>query len=281
MRMSIYLAVAAACTLLLLAYACGGKHAHTSPTGVAVSGSQALQTDTALSQTDALTDEDRRLMAMPYEERLEYLLRKYRDLVFELHGIVIDDDVGPSKAARSLDEEHRVEGDNNNPPPPDEQWYRQQTVSEYINLQRDGDNWQWTLTFLERLYADYDFNGVAAIGDITPLAMYYGDFWEQYNPGEWPNNEDPHLDRTSNHNGQIDIADITPLAANFGKKLIGYNVYFRTQDGGEWYAEPISQWRDEDRVRKEESGPNWDVTGYRRLWKSAQRDEEKAVRDVG
>ena len=242
MRRSIYLTVAAACLLLLIATACGsGKRTHGSLTGVAVSNSQAAHAEVGRPQAEALTDEDVRVLAMSYKDRLEYLQQKYRDLVFELHGIVIEESVAIPKGTSDKDNaNHRVE--ENNPEPEDPLRWNEE-IQDYMELSLVGPDRRWSLSFLERIQGDYDFNGAVVISDITPVAVNYTHEWKDNDPqhpgNEWPENWDPHLRRVSNGNGKIGIDEVTPIAVNFGLVLEGYNVYYAPAGTNDWTEEPV------------------------------------------
>ena len=247
---------------IVLTLATCGKHRSPGKTiGPPAPQSLKEQQRDAASSKRVLTQEDRMLIAMPYEERLAYLEDKVKDLVYEMHGIVIEESATATRTASEVDEDwpyHKV---------------RKGSDKEELELDNSHkDEHRWPLTFLERVRGDLNFDGevgieditpiainwgahydddplnprwvpvdkVAAphvdrlssgnesigIEDITPLAIYFGDAWGGQ-PPEWPNNEDPHLDRISDHNGVIGISDITPIAMNFGKQLAGYDVYWR------------------------------------------------------
>ncbi len=260
--------------LLVFTLSCGGRKGnHVSRslnTGTAVN----VNTQQSPSQT-ALSDEDTRVMTMSDDERLRYLKLKYRELVFQFHSIIIDVDENITLKASSstVEEEHVVVGDDNVLPPPDrdppEDWHDQETVIEYINLQRDGNNWLWNLSFLERVYGDYDFNGVVGVSDLTPIAMHYG----HTRNSEWFDNfdritniqdltplamyfgADPtmgaswlqapyNIDRSANCDSVINVADITPLAMNYGIELTGYNVYWQdSSQAADGSSDSSGQWK--------------------------------------
>ncbi len=76
-----------------------------------------------------------------------------------------------------------------------------------------------SLSWTEMHPGDYDNNGTVAIADITPIAIMYGEIYEESdNPGR--------VDLVDgDRNGKIEIADITPLAMFYGTEIAGYNVY--------------------------------------------------------
>lgn len=48
---------------------------------------------------EVFTDEDWELLNMPYDERVAYLQERFKELVYEFHGIVIDDSLFDTRAA--------------------------------------------------------------------------------------------------------------------------------------------------------------------------------------
>ncbi|MCD6282584.1 hypothetical protein J7J84_03115 [bacterium] len=90
MKKITYIAVITLVALLLLAIGCGGRHSPQKQTvGAPIPTTGTTESVTDLPQTNAFTEEDYRLMAMPYEERLAYLEQRPKALVFEMHGIVV------------------------------------------------------------------------------------------------------------------------------------------------------------------------------------------------
>ncbi len=79
--------------VLLILVACCGKHRSPGrvtqgPLGVLDSA----ETEKGiLSESTALTEEHYRFLAMPYEECLAYLEDKVKQLIYEMHGIVIEE----------------------------------------------------------------------------------------------------------------------------------------------------------------------------------------------
>ncbi|MCD6283314.1 PKD domain-containing protein [bacterium] len=275
MKTLIYITVAAAFALLVLSSGCGSRRgARGSLTGATVPDGRSVQSKAEPSQSDVFTQEDRQLMATSYEDRLQYLQQKYRELVLEMHGVVIEDGADSAKGASStLDEEHKVEADD---PRPNHEWQFNETIHEDLFLERQGDEWRWNLTFFERVYGDYDFDGTVSIADLTPIAMYYGNKWHaDWEPPQWDDPTDPHIDRISDHNGVIGITDITPIAMNFGKQIAGYNVYYLPEGQSDWQQpyNPIAEWRRESTSMKPDTG-NCVDTDYRDFWQ-CDDDEDK------
>ena len=161
-------------------------------------------------------------MAMPLEQRITYLENKYKELVFQMHGIRIEESAARTKNVSSYDPDHKVY--KAVPPPSGE-------AKEGFALVQTTDKWEWTLSFNERVTGDYNFDRITNVADITPLAIYYN-----HTPGndqDWlkaPYN----IDRSANCDSVINVADITPIAVNFGKTLTGYNVYWQDSTGGGW-----------------------------------------------
>ncbi len=93
MRLFVYTVLLALLCAVLLAFAnCGKNRGPSSPAVKLADGDLAMAEPVARSEPQ-LTEEDYTLMQMPYAERLAYLERKLKDLVYEMHGIVIDESV--------------------------------------------------------------------------------------------------------------------------------------------------------------------------------------------
>jgi len=76
-------------------------------------------------------------------------------------------------------------------------------------------NWAYYAT------GDYDQNGEVNLGDLTPLAVHFGE------SGSFASDSvQSVIDGDSN--GQINLADVTPLGVNFGRQVSGYNIYSST-----------------------------------------------------
>ena len=79
------LAVLAVVLALLLCSGCGGRK---SPASTPQLRNPAGERPVSATASD-FTAEDYKVMAMPYEERLAYLEDKLKQLVYEMHGIVV------------------------------------------------------------------------------------------------------------------------------------------------------------------------------------------------
>jgi outer membrane protein assembly factor BamB len=94
------------------------------------------------------------------------------------------------------------------------------------DLTADNNGWgteaiiQWT----EVLQGDYDNSGSVDIGDLVPVAMYYG----QRTDGG-PN--DQHKLIVGDDDPEINIVDLQAIAANYGAHLQGYQLYRGHFDG--------------------------------------------------
>ena len=96
--LQIIVVIALAAVILALA-GCGKLSNPLSPSlksGTSASPSAAARAPV----TAAYTDEDWKLIRMPYEERLAYLEKRFKELVYEFHGIVIEKTLVGGKAAR-------------------------------------------------------------------------------------------------------------------------------------------------------------------------------------
>lgn len=197
-----------------------------------------------------LTQEELAILKLPLEERRRVLESKLREKLIELYGRVPDKSsaVAGKQVSDANSSGHKVEKSEFHP--------ELNIYNEMLDLNETAEGSVWTLSFAERIEGDLNLNGEVKIEDITPLAVHFGHAWGGRPPG-WPDNNDPHLDRISDHSGKIGIADITPLAQNFGKKLIGYNVYFLPYNQAGWQqsGKLLARWRLTD------TG-NWEDTGY-------------------
>jgi len=215
--------------LLLLAFfngSCGNSRSPTGPAS-ATDATSAVEPDAAIvERPDPFTEEDRMVMAMPLSERIAYLEKKLKDLLFEHYGIVIEEDVSASKKASLDDPFHKVCVYVDEPNP-----------KENLQLVQTENKWEWTLSFLERLSGDYNFDHVVTIADITPISMYFNASHEDLDWMDGPY----HVDRLGTDDGVIHISEITPLAMHYGMMIKGYNVYWQRGEGDERL---IADWRD-------------------------------------
>jgi len=200
----------AAVTLLLIqvAGACGQGRSPSTPSVGQQPSLEAQQGTLRQEPLHVFSDEDLRVMSMPLEERIRYLERKLKDIVFWRYGIVIEESALDAKNV-SLDDAYNKVCSG--------------TEKEKLSLDQTTGMWEWTLSFLDRVCGDYNFDHVVDISDVTQIALHYG---AKEGDDEWM--EAPyHIDRNSNGDGVINIADVTPLAISFGKRLAGYNAYWR------------------------------------------------------
>ncbi len=225
MKNYIYIGIAAILTLLLLTGACGKRSSPArTVTGPPIPEVAVGQNDARQPAEDVFTEEDYMLMAMSLEDRIEYLEQKFKDMMLERYGIVIDESVSTLKGASLVDPFHKVcktSGVDNK-----EEFDLVQTTS-------PSNKWKWTLSFYQRLSGDYDFDNVVTLDDIYPIGANFG-----HKKGDEWYDLDARIDRLANEDGEISIADITPLAINFGYSmdghLDGYNVYWQDSTGGDW-----------------------------------------------
>lgn len=78
-----------------------------------------------------------------------------------------------------------------------------------------------TLSWLYFNQGDYDQNGEANIGDLTPIAQRFG---ESSGGGPFQiKTQQSNVD--GDGNGEINIADVSPIGVNFGRAALSYNVY--------------------------------------------------------
>jgi outer membrane protein assembly factor BamB len=77
---------------------------------------------------------------------------------------------------------------------------------------------QATLTWTEALPGDYDNNGVVDIGDLIPLALYFG---QRTDSGP----DDAHRLVNGDANPEVNIWDLGAIAGNYASHLQGYQVW--------------------------------------------------------
>jgi hypothetical protein len=93
MRLSKYTALLAIFGALLFFFSGCGKNRGPSTPAVKLTDSGSTMAEPIACGESQLTEEDRMLLSMPYEERLAYLEDKLKQLVFEMHGIVTEESV--------------------------------------------------------------------------------------------------------------------------------------------------------------------------------------------
>jgi len=188
---------------IVLTLATCGKRSSPAKPALGPSGPQlsASSQSAAPAQPQAVfTEEDFRLMAMPYQERLDYLEQKLKDLVYKMYGISIEETMLGSKSASGAGvpatsrKEHGV-----------------QKPLEYTNENlsfewfEDENTREWRLSFWERLNGDLNLDSKVAIDDITALAIHYGcERVEEPPPPHWEPPgfpKAPHVDRNSTSDG--------------------------------------------------------------------------------
>lgn len=271
MRKGIYIIGAMLVALLLLGESCGGGRSPAKQTIAAPIPTVKMPEGTSQKpRTYAFTDEDYKVMAMSYEDRLAYLEQRFRELVFELHGIVIEESVTTSRETSDKNNSnHMVEENDSEPLDPLKD---NEEIQDYLKLELVSSDRRWDLSFLERVQGDYSFNGTVAISDITPLAVNFGHEWDPIEE-HWPENWDPHLRRVSNGDGKISIADITPIAVNFGLVLEAYNVYHAPAGNNNWTEEPVFTW--DASTYREEPGEEYPYyANYRAIWEDEFEEED-------
>lgn len=215
-RLSILFVVATTLT----AMGCGGGRHLSQP------GKLLLSTgDAQVRLVDGgFTEEDYLLMEMSYQERLAYLEQRYKELVYQFHGVVLEDSLVASKTASdyvptTASEAQAVQKLYT--------YYEYSETRENLRFRWNDETRTWELSFYERLCGDFNLDSKVVIADITALAQNYGA--ERDENGNWPEAylpQAPHIDRNSNSDGEINIADVTCVAVNFGLKLKGYKVYY-------------------------------------------------------
>jgi len=214
---------------------CGKHRAPARTLGPSLPGSSVEDRNASALLRYVFTQEDRMLMAMPYEKRLAYLHRRLKDLVFDIHGIVIEESASTNRTVSAVDEDwphHRI-----------------RTGSDKEELALDNqyrEEHRWPLTFLERMRGDLNFDGVVSISDITPIAVNFGAHYEDdpLNPHWVPveNVAAPHVDRVSDGNESIGIEDTTAIAVDFGMQIRGYSVCSFPKSGTLEDSQLIAQW---------------------------------------
>jgi len=103
MKKAVFITAAALGALLILLGACGRSRSPVDHSVVLRSQSARERHRLGSNNQHLLTEEDYMVMAMPLEERITYFRQKYKELVWELHGIAIADDEASGRTV-SLDE---------------------------------------------------------------------------------------------------------------------------------------------------------------------------------
>lgn len=211
---------------------CGGHKGLINPIRTGASSNQTTA-GTPATATAGYTEEDIMLLQMPYQERMDYLNARFKELVFQFHGIVLDDSMFANRATSdaSISSGHAVcvADDVRDPLNGKEAWFNEKLI-----VSEDVEGERWSLSFLERLNGDLNFDGVVGIADLTPIAQNFGAFYdESTNPPRWDLNTypaAPDVDRVSSADLKIGVEDITSIGMNFGMATRGYNIYYFDQD---------------------------------------------------
>jgi len=205
------ISVALIALVFIFTAACGKGKNPTATQNLTGQGQTQLQV-AAETPIDPLTEEDYMVLEMSPEERWDYLFEKYKDLVIQYHGVVLDYVPYPGKSASGTgDSTHKVQEAVDWQDPPK----KNQVYEEDLEITGNSD-WTWDLSFLERLSGDLNFYGRVTIADLTPIAERFGrPRTDRLSPDQFED-KDWHLDRLTDGNGTIQIADITLLAKNFG-----------------------------------------------------------------
>ena len=99
MRTLLYTTLGALLLLTFFTESCGNSR---SPTGAAClteSASVAEPDATVTKRPDPFTEEDRMVIAMPLDERIAYLEQKFKDMMLERYGIVVEESVSAAMSA--------------------------------------------------------------------------------------------------------------------------------------------------------------------------------------
>jgi len=115
-----------------------------------------------------------------------------------------------------------------------------------LDVTTDTGGTQATLTWTEKLWGDYDNSGEVSIGDLVPLAAYYGMLADPPPVGPWNLVQ-------GDHDQGIGITDVVPIAQNYGAHMQGYRVYRGQQVGS--YIIWDTTWRPNPNT----NNPDWSV----------------------
>jgi outer membrane protein assembly factor BamB len=108
----------------------------------------------------------------------------------------------------------------------------------------DAAGTQATLTWTEVLPGDYNNDGSVDIGDLVPVALYYG---QRTDTGP----DDGHKLVVGDADPEISIWDIGPIAQNYGTRLEGYQVW-----RGHWNG-TSTDWETTPRPNPNPANANW------------------------
>jgi hypothetical protein len=154
MRILGFSLMAIALTLIAVIGSCGGKQGQKVPSQVInVQGASPQNTATLVSAR--FSEEDRMVMAMTLEQRITYLEQKLKEKLWERYGIRIEDVASIEKKASLVDDYNKVCVSSGG------------EDKELLSLTETSGKWEWTLSFLDRLSGDYNFDHVVDI-DYEP-----------------------------------------------------------------------------------------------------------------
>jgi len=220
---TLFCTLIAAFFVLAFCASCGKGRSPTGASSLTAATTEAQEASTT-EPPNPFTDEDRMVMAMPLEERILYLDRRLKDLLFRRYGIVVEESALDAKNASLVDEYNKICVESAG------------ADKELLVLDQTTGKWEWTLSFLDRLCGDYNFDHVVTVDDVDELGTYFN-----YDSAHEDWDEAPcHIDRLANDDGKISIADVTAIAQNFGHQLQGYNLYWQDYTGGNWRL--IGEW---------------------------------------
>ena len=144
-----------ACLILI---GCGGKRAGNSLSSLSLRNASA-QNAADYGNSANITAEDLLVLAMPLEQRKEYLRRKLEEEIDERR----EREARGLKASSSItDERNKVE-----------KTISHSTPKEDLTLEWNDTAHRWELSFLERLSGDMNFSGKTEITDCTALAQRF------------------------------------------------------------------------------------------------------------
>ncbi len=127
------------------------------------------------------------------------------------------------------------------------------------------DNGDGTYNYTWHYYniGDYNQDGTVGVSDITPLAMHFGQTWDDTVAGD-VNTLEAVADGSNNE--RVDIADVTPIAMHFGVQVFAYRLEKCATENGT-YTEvqiiPLSAGLDKDIARMRFS---IDITPEAGMW---------------
>jgi hypothetical protein len=242
-----YFIIAITVAFVALLVSCGNGRSPSQSTRTVGTPAVAQSETVAVERPDLFSNEDRMVMAMTLEQRITYLEQKLKEKLWERYGITVDESPPNPKNTSLVDDYNKVcaaSGGNS---------------KEDLELIQTPSKWEWTLSFLDRLSGDYNFDHVVNMDDLDPIADEFG----HVRGGLMWLDIDDDIDRLANEDGEISIADVTPLALNFGHELVKYNLYWQDSAGGAWRL--IGEWDDSHCTYEMGNPPD----SYRGKWEGA------------